>query len=82
VLSLSLAAPARLQLRREEQPEGEGDGDAPARSFEIVLEPRSVFVLAGASRVDWKHRICPVQAERWSFTVRADAAVRTTAART
>jgi DNA oxidative demethylase len=63
VLSLSLASAARLRLRR-------ADG-ADAPPFELELAPRSLFVLAGEARASWQHRIFPVRAERYSFTVRA-----------
>jgi alkylated DNA repair dioxygenase AlkB len=62
VLSLSLGAAARLQLRRAD--------DADSAPVELVLAPRSVFVLAGEARSSWQHRICPVRVERYSLTVR------------
>ncbi|HET6146105.1 MAG TPA: alpha-ketoglutarate-dependent dioxygenase AlkB [Polyangia bacterium] len=62
VLALSLGTAARLQLRR-----GGDDAGAP---FDLALEPRSLFVLAGEARAAWKHRLCPVQQERYSVTVR------------
>ena len=68
VLSLSLGAPARLQLQRLS-----GDDAAPSGTIEQELAPRSLFVLAGESRVDWQHRVCPVRAERYSLTVRSAA---------
>ena len=64
VMSLSLASPARLQLRR-------ADGIDSPPPFELALAPRSLFVLAGEARASWQHRIFPVRAERYSFTVRA-----------
>jgi DNA oxidative demethylase len=68
VLSLSLGAPARLQLQRP------GRDDAAASGvIEQELAPRSLFVLAGESRIDWQHRVCPVRAERYSLTVRSAA---------
>jgi alkylated DNA repair protein (DNA oxidative demethylase) len=60
VLCLSLGAAARLQLRRDGSP-----------LLEVELAPRSLFVLAGEVRSEWQHRICPVRAERHSFTVRS-----------
>jgi DNA oxidative demethylase len=71
VLSLSLATPARLQLTPAA---GRGAADAPR--FELELAPRSLFVLAGASRAAWLHRLLPVRADRYSLTVRAPAAPR------
>jgi alkylated DNA repair dioxygenase AlkB len=54
-----------LQLRPRE-------GDGPP-TFELKLERRSLFVLAGEARRDWQHRIPAVQADRYSLTVRAAA---------
>jgi alkylated DNA repair dioxygenase AlkB len=71
VLSLSLGAPARLQLRHAAAAADGRDGAAGAR--DLVLAPRSLFVLAGEARVAWQHRICPLRAERYSLTVRATA---------
>jgi alkylated DNA repair dioxygenase AlkB len=68
VLSLSLGGPARLQLQRP----GRDDTGA-SGVLEQELAPRSLFVLAGESRVDWQHRVCPVRAERYSLTVRSAA---------
>jgi DNA oxidative demethylase len=70
VLSLSLGTAARLQLRRADDDQG-----AHASRVEVALAPRSLFVLAGEARRSWHHRILPVRAERYSFTVRAPAAV-------
>ena len=65
-MSLSLGAAARLQLRRHD------DADAPPQ-VEVDLAPRSFFVLAGEVRRSWQHRIPPVNAQRYSFTVRSAA---------
>jgi alkylated DNA repair protein (DNA oxidative demethylase) len=69
VLAVSLAGPGRLQFRRATR----GDGDATggrASAYELALAPRSLFVLAGESRAAWKHRLVPVEHERYSVTVR------------
>ena len=63
VLALSLGSAARLQLRR-------GDGERSTATFELALAPRSLFVLAGEARTLWKHRLCPVEQERYSLTLR------------
>jgi DNA oxidative demethylase len=68
VLSLSLGTPARLQLSRTS-----GGGLAAAPRFEVELSPRSLFVLGGEARVSWLHRLLPVRADRYSFTVRSPA---------
>jgi alkylated DNA repair dioxygenase AlkB len=71
VLSLSLGSPARLQLGR---PDAAAPPAVPVE-LDIELAPRSLFVLAGEARVTWRHRVCPVRAERYSLTVRSPAAV-------
>jgi alkylated DNA repair protein (DNA oxidative demethylase) len=63
VLALSLRTAGRLQLRRD-------DGERAAAPFELALAPRSLFVLAGEARAAWRHRLCPVQQERYSITLR------------
>ncbi len=60
VLAVSLGAPGRLQFRR---------GEARA-AYELALAPRSLFVLAGEARAEWKHRLVPVEDERYSVTIR------------
>ena len=66
VLALSLGASARLQLRR-----AAGDTGAPGDQTLLELAPRSLFVLAGEARATWKHRLCPVEHERHSVTIRS-----------
>jgi alkylated DNA repair protein (DNA oxidative demethylase) len=61
VLALSLGAPGRLQLRR---------GDDASAPVDLALAPRSLLVLAGEARAAWKHRLCPVEHERHSVTIR------------
>jgi alkylated DNA repair dioxygenase AlkB len=65
VMSLSLGSPARLQLRPTP------DGGPPAAPWELDLSPRSLFVLAGAARATWQHRVCPLRSERYSLTLRS-----------
>jgi alkylated DNA repair dioxygenase AlkB len=67
VLSLSLGAPARLQLRPAT------DADASIAPIEVMLEPRSLFVLAGEVRSTWHHRIRPVSDARYSLNIRTPA---------
>jgi alkylated DNA repair protein (DNA oxidative demethylase) len=40
------------------------------RVFALTLEPRSVYVLAGAARAVWQHSIPPVSQLRYSVTFR------------
>jgi alkylated DNA repair protein (DNA oxidative demethylase) len=62
VIGVSLGAPSRMRFQR-----GEGVDREVA---EIVLEPRSVYVLDGAARSQWQHSIPPVKELRYSITFR------------
>jgi alkylated DNA repair dioxygenase AlkB len=70
VLALSLGSAARLQLRHGHGGRDADGHDAGAPPYDLVLAPRSLFVLAGEARALWKHRLCPVEHERYSMTVR------------
>jgi alkylated DNA repair dioxygenase AlkB len=62
VVGISLGTPATLRFRRR-KPTG----------FERVnldLEPRSAYLLSGAARWDWEHRIVPGEQLRFSITFR------------
>src|SRR5919202_4401508 len=62
VVGVSLLAPARMRFRR---------GPAGGRStFELELEPRSGYVLAGEARTKWQHHVPPTKALRYSITFR------------
>jgi alkylated DNA repair dioxygenase AlkB len=67
VVGVSLGAAARMRFRR-----GGPGGDA----VELVLEPGSAYLLAGAARWAWQHHLPPVKAERWSVTFRTMRAAR------
>jgi alkylated DNA repair dioxygenase AlkB len=62
VVGVSLLAPARMRFRR--------DKGGVRRTFELVLEPRSGYVLAGESRTAWQHHIPPTKELRYSITFR------------
>ena len=62
LLAADLAA-ARMRLRR---------GPADDRvAYELVLEPRSAYVLAGESRWKWEHHVPPAKELRYSITFRS-----------
>lgn len=63
VIGVSLASACRFRLRRRV-----GDGWL-RTSFEA--EPRSAYVMTGASRHDWEHSIPPVDTLRYSLTFRS-----------
>jgi alkylated DNA repair protein (DNA oxidative demethylase) len=62
VLGVSLLAPSRLRFRR--------DVGGRRENYEITLEPRSGYVLAGEARTSWQHHIPPAKSLRYSITFR------------
>jgi alkylated DNA repair protein (DNA oxidative demethylase) len=62
VVGISLQAASRLRFQR-----GKGDG---RRVWELLLEPRSGYVLAGAARNTWQHSIPAAKELRFSITFR------------
>ena len=62
VTAVSLGGTCRLRLRN-----GEG-GDA--RKVEILLEPRSFYMLTGEARTKWQHHIPATKEMRYSITFR------------
>ena len=62
VVGISLATACRLRFQR-------GKDDA-RRTWEILLERRSGYVLAGEARTSWQHSIPPVEELRYSITFR------------
>jgi alkylated DNA repair dioxygenase AlkB len=66
VMGLSLLTPAVLRLRLKQ---GEG-----WRRAAQTLEPRSAYLLSGPARRQWEHSIAPLDALRYSITLRTIAA--------
>jgi alkylated DNA repair protein (DNA oxidative demethylase) len=62
VVGVSLGGSSRLRFQR-------GKGDA-RRVWEVALEPRSGYVLAGKARTSWQHSIPPTKELRYSITFR------------
>jgi alkylated DNA repair dioxygenase AlkB len=62
VIGVSLLMPAKMRLRRQ-------DGQKWERRS-LILQPRSIYVLSGASRREWEHSIPPVEALRYSIMFR------------
>jgi alkylated DNA repair dioxygenase AlkB len=62
VVGVSLGGTSRLRFQR-------GTGDL-RRVWEIALEPRSGYVLAGEARRSWQHSIPPTKELRYSITFR------------
>ncbi|MBD0328610.1 MAG: alpha-ketoglutarate-dependent dioxygenase AlkB [Thermoleophilia bacterium] len=62
VAGVSLASSCRMRFRR--------DAGGERRMFELELEPRSGYVLAGPARTQWQHHVPPTRALRYSITFR------------
>jgi len=62
VLAVSLAGACRLRLQK-----GKGEERETA---ELVVEPRSLYMLAGPVRNQWQHSIPPTKELRYSITFR------------
>ena len=69
VVGVSLLAPCTFRFRRK-------NGDGWDR-VSINVEPRSAYLLSGASRTVWEHSIPPLDRHRYSITFRTLAAGRT-----
>jgi DNA oxidative demethylase len=59
---VSLGSAARLRFQR-------GKGEE-CRVWEVELQPRSGYVLAGEARTKWQHSIPPTKELRYSITFR------------
>jgi alkylated DNA repair dioxygenase AlkB len=69
VVGVSLLAPCTFRFRRK-------NGDGWDR-VSLFVEPRSAYLLTGASRTVWEHSIPPLDRHRYSITFRTLAAGRT-----
>ena len=69
VVGISLGSAARMRFRR--------DKGGVRRTFELELEPRSGYVLAGEARNAWQHHVPPAKALRYSITFRTLRVPRT-----
>ncbi|MEI9965210.1 MAG: alpha-ketoglutarate-dependent dioxygenase AlkB [Caulobacteraceae bacterium] len=63
VIGVSLLSPCLFRFRREA---GEG-----FERISLTLEPRSIYLMRGPSRWDWRHSIPPAKALRYSVTFRS-----------
>ena len=63
VVGISLGAACRFRFRRGETRAWE--------TMELLLQPRSIYVLDGAARSEWQHSIPAVKALRYSITFRS-----------
>jgi alkylated DNA repair dioxygenase AlkB len=66
VIGISLLSSCTFRLRRA----AGGPAGASWERVSITAEPRSAYLLRGASRTEWEHSIPPVDADRYSVTFR------------
>jgi DNA oxidative demethylase len=62
VVGISLLSAAPMRFRR--------DVGGERHTYEVVLEPRSGYVLAGPARTAWQHHVPPTKSLRYSVTFR------------
>jgi alkylated DNA repair dioxygenase AlkB len=62
VVAVSLVAGVRMRFRSVQDPSGP--------KIDMVLEPRSAYLLSGSARWQWQHHIPPVKELRYSVTFR------------
>jgi alkylated DNA repair dioxygenase AlkB len=70
IAGVSLLSAARMKLRPYVRPNAGTPGTRRVATHEIVLEPRSAYVMAGESRSAYEHHIPAVEALRYSVTFR------------
>ncbi len=63
VIGISLLSPCVFRFRRKNGPGWE--------RYSLTAEPRSAYLLSGASRTTWEHSVAPVEALRYSITFRS-----------
>ena len=63
VVGISLLSPCMFRLRRKTA--------AGWERYSLTVEPRSAYLLRGASRTEWEHSIPAVNALRYSITFRS-----------
>ena len=70
VAGVSLLSSCRMKFRPYAAPR-RGPSEAPRRAtHEIVLEPRSAYLMTGVARASYEHHVPPVTAFRYSITFR------------
>jgi alkylated DNA repair dioxygenase AlkB len=71
VAGLSLLSPCRMKFRPYVRPHGAAAGGTRrAATHELLLEPRSAYLMDGAARNAYEHHIPAVSARRYSITFR------------
>ena len=75
IAGVSLLSPCRMKLRPYVRPNQVASGARRVATHEIVLEPRSAYLMAGESRSAYEHHIPAVTTLRYSITFRTLRAV-------
>jgi len=63
IIGVSLLSPCNFRFRRKT--------DSKWERYSLIVEPRSAYLLRGASRSEWEHSIPGVDALRYSITFRS-----------
>ena len=77
VVGVSLGSPCRMRLRPYVSPAAHAAGGVRrTATHELVLEPRSIYLISGPARSAFEHSIPAVDALRYSITFRTLRATR------
>ena len=68
VVGISLGAACRMRFRKYHRVRAKNS--KPDETLSIELQPRSIYLMSGASRELWQHSIPPVKALRYSIMMR------------
>src|SRR4051794_40279190 len=68
VAGISLAAPCRMRFRKYDRAQSKKSTRGEILSIE--LQPRSIYLMSGASRESWQHSIPPVKELRYALMMR------------
>jgi alkylated DNA repair dioxygenase AlkB len=82
VAGISLVSPCRMRFRPYVSPGAASSGGRRTATHEILLTPRSAYLMKGESRHAYEHSIPPVAALRYSLTFRTLRAGRARPGRT
>jgi alkylated DNA repair dioxygenase AlkB len=69
VVGISLGAPCRMRFRKYSRVRSQGAA-ARDETLSIELEPRSLYLMSGASRDSWQHSIPPLKELRYAILMR------------
>ena len=68
VVGISLGAACRMRFRKYDR--GRSKNSNRAEILSIELQPRSIYLMSGASRENWQHSIPPVRELRYAIMMR------------